>query len=290
MIQIHDQKHGLNRLFPGICALALTAALLCGCSGTGSMYTSEEFEEAESYGTGEEAAEESGRGDGDEAADAGEEDAQAPVRRAWLEGTGSELFTAQTVDSYYSFSLNGSSLRLPCRVSEIVGAGWVLALPGGGRNTIPPYSYEFYTAMPAGESGTGEEAEKNRDGRSQIRLCIGNDTNAPVFAADAIVYGIAAASDSGISLNTAFEAGIGSPLTDLTSVFGTDGSVCSRTAYTDGTCTVRYRFSNGLVDGERIPVLAEAEEKDLAELMTVRTDTDGSTITSVSLFYFRLDN
>ena len=38
MIQIHDQEHGLNRLFPWICALALAAALLCACfTGCGAQ-------------------------------------------------------------------------------------------------------------------------------------------------------------------------------------------------------------------------------------------------------------
>jgi hypothetical protein len=51
---------------------------------------------------------------------------------------------------------------------------------------------------------------------------------------------------------------------------------------------VRYHFVNGLYEGESIPVLAEAEEKSLAELLLAETDTDGSTIRSLSLYFFRL--
>ena len=94
----------------------------------------------------------------------------------------------------------------------------------------------------------------------------------------------------GLSLNTSFGAGLGSRLDDLTSVFGTDGSVFSETRFNDGTRMVRYQFSNGLNEDEQIPVLAEAEEKRIAELLTVQTGTDGSTIQSLSLYYFHLSS
>ena len=61
------------------------------------------------------------------------------------------------------------------------------------------------------------------------------------------------------------------------------------TKYADGTCSVQYRFSNGLQDIDKIPVLAEAEEKELAELMLIETEEDSSTIRKLSLYYFRQD-
>ena len=45
---------------------------------------------------------------------------------------------------------------------------------------------------------------------------------------------------------------------------------------------------NILNEGEKIPVLAEAEEKSIAEFILAETKEDGSTIRSLSLFFFRL--
>ena len=89
-------------------------------------------------------------------------------------------------------------------------------------------------------------------------------------------------------LKTTFGAGIGDPLEDLTSVFGTDASCYTQTQYADGVTTVRYHFSNGLNEGETIPVLAEAEDKSLAELVLIETAEDGTTIRSLSLYFFQL--
>lgn len=283
--------------------LTLALVLLSSCSGTGSMYSPEDFEDASAYGTtaGADAASDGAFPEGvsgDPAAHGGEEalseepEEEPPVRRAWLEGTGSDLYTVQTVDSYYQFSLEGVSMQLPCSFSVLSRAGWEL-LPAGtadssGEILIPPCSYEYFDAVPAGEAAAFSPAGGSDDGGRRIRLCIGNDTDSPVLPEEGTVFGIIAAEESGVSLKTAFEPGIGSSLSDLTSVFGTDGSVLSQTRFDDGTCTARYQFSHGLTEGERIPVLAEAEEKDLAELMIIQTAGDGSTITALSLYYFRL--
>ncbi|MDO5132603.1 MAG: hypothetical protein Q4D81_06440, partial [Eubacteriales bacterium] len=102
------------------------------------------------------------------------------------------------------------------------------------------------------------------------------------------VCGIQADKESGVSLQTVFGAGLGNTLADLTAVFGTDSSIYSLTRYSDGICSIRYRFSNGLMEEQRVPVLAEAEEKSLAEYILAETGTDGKTIERLTLCYFRL--
>ena len=307
----------LRRTPAAAAALLFILALLAGCSGTGTMYTPETTpsegisggtaaaETAEGSGipaeTGDSRPGHGGRrrpdGKGPGSQDGGEDD-DARTRRAWLEGTGSDLYTAQAIDSYYQFTLDGVSLHLPCSMADLTAAGWGLASDGeqdsaaaaAGNNLeedlVPPYSYEFYDAVPA-DSGTGSFIKKNRDDWT-IRLCLANDTDSPLSPDQCAVCGVSANTGGGLSLNTSFGAGLGSKLADLTAVFGTDGSVFSETRFNDGTRMVRYQFSNGLNEDERIPVLAEAEEKRIAELLTAQTGTDGSTIQSLSLYYFRL--
>ena len=307
----------LRRISAAAAALLLILVLSAGCSGTGTMYTPETTPSEGLSGETAAAETEDGSGistktgdsrsghghrrrpDGKEAGgenDSEEEDTR--TRRAWLEGPGSDLYTAQAVDSYYQFTLDGASLRLPCGMADLTAAGWRLsedarqdsaaAAAGNSReeDLIPPYSYEFYDAVPA-DTGGSSFIKKNRDDRT-IRLCLANDTDSPLSPDQCTVCGISANAGSGLSLNTSFGAGLGSRLADLTAVFGTDGSVFSQTDFKDGTRMVRYQFSNGLNEDERIPVLAEAEEKRIAELLTAQTGTDGSTIQSLSLYYFRL--
>ena len=308
----------LRRTPAAAAALLFILALLAGCSGTGTMYTPETTpSEGISGGTAAaETAEGSGipadtgdsrhghgsrrRRDGEKPGREGDGEEDARTRRAWLEGTGSDLYTAQAIDSYYQFTLNGASLRLPCSMADLTAAGWRLAADGtqdsaaaaAGNSReeelIPPYSYEFYDAVPA-DSGTGSFIKKNRDDRT-IRLCLANDTDSPLSPDQCAVCGVSANTGGGLSLNTSFGAGLGSKLADLTAVFGTDGSVFSQTDFKDGTRMVRYQFSNGLNEDEQIPVLAEAEEKRIAELLTAQTGTDGSTIQSLSLYYFHLSS
>lgn len=140
---------------------------------------------------------------------------------------------------------------------------------------IPSFSFENVPAFSA-------------DKKRQISLCLANFTENDLDAASCTVCGITVSQSGGAVLKTTFNAGIGDSLNDLTAVFSTDPSVYTRNQYADGSCVVRYHFANGLYEGESIPVLAEAEEKSLAELLLAETDTDGSTIRSLSLYFFRL--
>ena len=94
--------------------------------------------------------------------------------------------------------------------------------------------------------------------------------------------------DSGFSFLTTFKEGLGSSLSAMISVFGKDSSVYSVKKYEDGSRVLQYRFSNGLSEKQTISVLAEAEEKALAELMTAETGKDGKTIETLSLYYFKI--
>lgn len=307
----HDPKKKNSR--PGflpavLAALALSLALLTGCSGTGTMYTPDSFEDdaddpddleaaytgateaaalaAESYTGAETAAEEMPprhshrRKAGAPAADPEEE---KRTLRAELEGTGSDLYTAQAVNSYYRFTLDEEAFSLPCPFADLANAGWELVDAGSGTsgNTsliIPSYSFEYVDAVPAGSSGSSEK----------IRLCLANFTENDLVPASCTVCGIQVSKDSSAMLKTNFGIGIGDSLESLTSVFGRDPSCYQRTQYNDGICTVRYHFSNGLNENETIPVLAEAEDKSLAELLMAETTEDGNTIRSLSLYFFRL--
>ena len=202
--------------------------------------------------------------------------------RADLQGVGSDLYTRDSVASYYNFTLDGESFSLPSSPADFQNAGWELSLSDSGAAdtdskslTIPSFSFENVPAFSA-------------DKKRQISLCLANFTENDLDAASCTVCGITVSQSGGAMLKTTFNAGIGDSLNDLTYVFSTDPSVYTRNQYADGSCVVRYHFANGLYEGEAIPVLAEAEEKSLAELLLAETDTDGSTIRSLSLYFFRL--
>lgn len=288
-------------------ALILALALMTGCSGTGTMYTPDSFEEeadtasteasaaaavdaADFASTGAEFAAE------EEAGSAGhshshkkkhsrgtDSDEEPRTLRAELEGTGSDLYTANAVNSYYSFTLDDVSFRLPCAFADFVNAGWELADAGNenaGEQTlmVPSLSFEYFDAVPAGSTASTEK----------VRLCLANFTENDLAPASCTVCGIQVSHGSSAALKTTFGVGIGDSLQSLTSVFGTDPSCYQQTRYSDGICTVRYHFSNGLNENETIPVLAEAEDKSVAELLMAETTEDGNTIRSLSLCYFRL--
>lgn len=298
----HDpqKKNSPRHTMPAVLvSLLLALTLLAGCSGTGTMYTPDNYEdEAEFADTGAAAAPDAfstgaaaeTQTDGSQTgprqgqtAEAAIPDEDPRTLRADLEGTGSDLYTAQAVKSYYSFTLDDASLSLPCRLADLESAGWVLPEPGsentsGTVMTIPSYSFEYVDAVPSGETGD----------RKKIRLCLANFTENDLVPASCTVCGIQVSEDNGAMLKTAFGAGIGDPLEEMTSVYGTDSSCYTETKYADGSCTVQYHFSNGLNEGETIPVLAEAEEKSIAEFILAETKEDGSTIRSLSLYFFRL--
>ena len=311
----------------------LLAAVLtvfpAGCSGTGTMFVPES-EDASSYGTsgdlyssaldGEDAEVLPGEPEEGEDADNSEDsrnvsgtsrrirarvlpddqeehEEEPRQKTAYLQGTGSDMYAASTVDYYYGFTLDGTSLQLPCSFSSLLQAGWEIQISDADQ-PVPGYSYEFVTAVPIGsqeqtangsgaQDGFGTQPGTQQSQAKTIRLCLANFREDPRLPADCTVCGISAKGDSGISLETIFGTGLGSSLEDMISVFGTDSSIYSLTEYDDGTRTLRYRFSNGLTEEAEIPVLAEAEEKDLAEMILADTDSDGMTITSLSLYYFR---
>ena len=298
---------------PTTAVVLILSMLLAGCSGTGTMFTPDS-EEASSYGTflndvymeeDPEGPDDSPAGEDEEgiddayakrntirakqAEDAKDEDAEEPrVKEAFLEGTGSDLYAAQTVEYYYSFTLDGVSLQLPCSISDILHAGWEIA-PADTTKSIPGYSYEFVSALPVGSSdASSASAGQKNSGAGTIRLCLANFKETPRSAADCTVCGITAATDSGVSLKTAFGAGLGDTLQDLISVFGTDSSIYALTDSSDGVQSIQYHFANGLTEDSQIPVLAEAEEKGLAEMLLADTTADGETIHMLSLYYFRL--
>ena len=286
----------------------MAVSLLSGCSGTGTMYNPNAVEDdSDLSGTGASTAVMSS-GSTASGAEAGSISEQAPglrdhagnndhndqnaaepvseeeprTLRADLEGTGSDLYTRDSVSSYYSFTLDGESFSLPSSPTDFQNAGWELSLSDtGAADTdsktlmIPSFSFENVPAVSA-------------DGKRQINLCLANFTENDLDAASCTVCGITVSQSGGAMLKTTFNAGIGDSLNDLTAVFSTDPSVYTRNQYADGSCVVRYHFANGLYEGESIPVLAEAEEKSLAELLLAETDTDGSTIRSLSLYFFRL--
>lgn len=284
-------------------SLVLAGALLAGCSGTGTMYTPEAFEEDSEFSdTGMTAAADASATEAPASPDEetvgrdqsmGEEheqpasnadpDEESRTLRAELEGTGSDLYTVQAVEGYYDFLLDDVSFSLPSPFADFEKAGWELLDSDSGSSAdtplmIPSYSFEYVNAAPAGDTKNSR----------QIRLCLANFTGNELEASSCNVCGISVTQDSRAMLKTAFGAGIGDPLEELTSVFGTDSSCFKKTQYTDGVNTVRYHFSNGLNEGETIPVLAEAEDKSLAELVLAETAEDGSTIRSLSLYFFRL--
>ncbi|MDO5132602.1 MAG: hypothetical protein Q4D81_06435, partial [Eubacteriales bacterium] len=145
------------------------------------MYTPDFWEdsslgatEASFAGTGEEAADaengapaEAGQQDsahegGPEGGESGEE---PRVLKAFLEGTGSDLFSIETLDYYYGFMLDTASLQLPCSCFDITYAGWELRLPqsekeDGEDSLIPPYTYEFFDAVPASGNSAGTARNK----------------------------------------------------------------------------------------------------------------------------------
>lgn len=280
--------------------LFLSAALLfSGCSGTGKMYTPDAEEESsfdmtDSASTAAESAQLSA-----ETASGVNKPGHTANRRkttALLGGTGSELLNAQTIDYYYRFTLDGVSLQLPCSFQELTGAGWEPVLSDEENNTgwepvVRAYSYEFFDVVSTEDSRQRNSVfGSSRTNGKKIRVCLANFSETPSSLSTCTVCGISAASDSGVSLETSFGAGLNSPLKDLTTAFGTDPSIYEMTKYADGVCSVKYRFSNGLLDTDTIPVLSEAEEKGLAELMLIETGNDSSTIRELSLYYFRQDN
>ena len=294
-----QKKNSRPFMMPAVLvSFLLGLTLLAGCSGTGTMYTPDNFEDeaefsetgaaaaADAFSTGTAAGEESPDQTGLQEHQTGQQpnpDEEPRTLRADLEGTGSDLYTVDTVKSYYSFTLDNASFSLPCSLSDFENAGWTLPDPNTGYTgeaaaMIPAYSFEFFDAVPSGDTWSGKK----------IRLCLANFTENDLVPASCTVCGIQVSEADGAMLKTAFNAGIGDPLEQMTSVFGTDSSCFEKTKYADGSCTVRYHFSNGLNEGEKIPVLAEAEEKSIAEFILAETKEDGSTIRSLSLFFFRL--
>ena len=316
MLSLHRLNHtssaGKKRTSVSSCAAVLAsiimaASFLTGCSGTGTMYTPESFEDSPEYSdtaaTASEAAADGGynAGSGQEPGADGEaapgEAGKVPgeaaseeeprTLRAELEGTGSDLYTAQAVYSYYNFTLDGVSYSLPGSFKAFLNEGWELAENSTGDPlTIPSYSFEYVDAVPSAETGKSSFGSKSRP--KTIRLCLANFTENTQEASSCTVCGISVSEDSGALLKTAFGAGIGSSIDEMTSVFGTDSSVYKLTKYTDGTYTLRYHFANGLNEGETIPVLAEADDKSIAELLLADTKEDGKTIRNLSLYFFRL--
>lgn len=391
------------------CTLAILFLLAGGCAGTGTMYNPEndvdgdelEYEAGSTDPAGAPASEAHSGGspvhDSQDEADGGKDSSRQShedgreISPAYLEGTGSDLFSLATIDYYYKFTLEGVSLELPCSAAAFSDAGWEIlvpklktsaqtAKPGGtaddgddphARNSsgisgekashpeetsgnipstarsfvdggagipasgqdavldppsggvpvsanatkdaqddptggsgaaapslhapIPPGSFEFFDAVPAAES-TGEEGDRNAADSSirtwssqrRIRVCLANQTTSSMDPLDCTLCGISASIDSDVSLATAFGTGFGDSLDDLFAVFGMDPSVYELTEFGDGVRMLRYTFSDGLVEGERIPVLPEAEEKNLSEQLLAKTGTDGETITELSLYYFRI--
>ena len=312
MLFTHQNNHSQQKknhrlpLFPAVLvSLVMAVSLLSGCSGTGTMYNPNAVEDdSDLSDTG--ASTEVTFSDSTAAdAQAGGISEHAPGRRDYagnnhqnntesvseeeprtlradLEGVGSDLYTRDSVASYYNFTLDGESFSLPSSPADFQNAGWELSLSDSGAAdtdskslTIPSFSFENVPAFSA-------------DKKRQISLCLANFTENDLDAASCTVCGITVSQSGGAMLKTAFNAGIGDSLNDLTAVFSTDPSVYTRNQYADGSCVVHYHFANGLYEGESIPVLAEAEEKSLAELLLAETDTDGSTIRSLSLYFFRL--
>ena len=312
MLFTHQNNHSQQKknhrlpLFPAVLvSLVMAVSLLSGCSGTGTMYNPNAVEDdSDLSDTG--ASTEVTFSDSTAAdAKAGGISEHAPGRRDYagnnhqnntesvseeeprtlradLEGVGSDLYTRDSVASYYNFTLDGESFSLPSSPADFQNAGWELSLSDSGAAdtdskslTIPSFSFENVPAFSA-------------DKKRQISLCLANFTENDLDAASCTVCGITVSQSGGAMLKTAFNAGIGDSLNDLTAVFSTDPSVYTRNQYADGSCVVHYHFANGLYEGESIPVLAEAEEKSLAELLLAETDTDGSTIRSLSLYFFRL--
>lgn len=300
-------------LFPNFTALLCAVFLVCGCSGTGTMYTPENDEEnaatadtasEETAGNAAHDAENSagGTGKAGHQSSGTEQEEEPHAKSTYLGGIGSDLYSVKTLDYYYGFTLEGTSMQLPCAASDITGAGWNILVrrkdeKKSGKVLVSPYSYEFFDAAYNGNAGQSDESGQEQDRQDsgdpsdkKIRLCLANPTDSPLAPSACKVCGISASLDSGVSLQTVFGAGTGSTLSDLTSVFGTDDSVYSLTQYSDGTSSLRYCFSNGLAVHEYIPVLAEAEEKSLAECLLAETAPDGQTITRLSLYYFRLED
>ena len=305
-----DPQKKNSRLSPlpaVLASLVLAGSLLAGCSGTGTMYTPDAFEDDSEYAdTGMTAAAEISMAEeenstADETAAQGhrrringeepvpdavpgaDPDEETRTLRAELEGTGSDLYTVRAVEGYYNFTLDDIPFSLPASVTDFENAGWELLDSDSGSFAddpvmIPACSFEYVNAAPAGDAGS----------KRQIRLCLANFSGHDRKASSCTVCGISVTQDSGVMLKTTFGAGIGDPLEDLTSVFGTDTSCFTQTQYADGVTTVRYHFSNGLNEGETIPVLAEAEDKSLAELVLIETAEDGTTIRSLSLYFFQL--
>ena len=225
---------------------------------------------------------------------ANEEEEEPRERESSLSGTGSDLFEARTVDYYYGFSLEGTEYRLPTSASGFFDSGWKILQPNGGAenavsNTIPPLSYEFYTAVPAweDEQNYGDSYYTDASQKS-VRLCIANFEETDKAPYDCTICGISAGTDNQVAFNCTFGTGIGGSLSALTGAFGTDSSIYSVTDFEDGSKTVNYHFSNGLFEDQEIRVLAEPESKDLAELLTLQTSNDGDTITYMAMYYFRL--
>lgn len=283
-----------------LCALFLTA-----CSGTGTMYRPDDDEETEETASTADTASEQGApqhgGGAEEAADSqpsNEKPEEEPhAKTTYLGGIGSDLYSVRTVDYYYGFSLEGNSMQLPCAASEIAGAGWKILDSRSdeertGNTLIAPYSFEFFDAVYDGSAASSDEGTQTASEdapEKRIRLCLANSTDRPMVPSACMVCGVSASLDSGVSLQTVFGTGTGNTLSDLTAVFGTDDSIYSMTSYSDGTSSLCYRFSNGLAVHEHIPVLAEADEKSLAECLLAETGPDGQTITKLSLYYFRLE-
>lgn len=285
-------------VLPVMAAMVLSAVLLLtGCSGTGKMYSPEDDESSSSAalsdtGTTGMEAEATAENPGDLPSDPGKNpDEEIRKKSAVLEGTGSDLFTSETVDYYYSFTLEGSHFQLPCRFSDFSKAGWELVLSESTSGStaghiVPYYSYEFFDAVQTG--GSNGRAASSQDDPKRIQLCLANFTDKGCPPEACTVCGISVRADSGFSFLTTFKEGLGSSLSAMISVFGKDSSVYSVKKYEDGSRVLQYRFSNGLSEKQTISVLAEAEEKSLAELMTAETGQDGKTIEALTLYYFKI--
>jgi hypothetical protein len=151
--QYNHSRQKKNRrlpLFPAVLvSLVMAVSLLSGCSGTGTMYNPNAVEDdSDLSGTGASTAVMSS-GSTASGAEAGSISEQAPglrdhagnndhndqnaaepvseeeprTLRADLEGTGSDLYTRDSVSSYYSFTLDGESFSLPSSPADFQNAG-----------------------------------------------------------------------------------------------------------------------------------------------------------------------
>lgn len=280
------RKPGISPRILSMAALA-AALVLSGCSSTGTMYNPETDNSSFAGSSFTENPAEIVSESPDSSSQSNLTPETELPTTVLVEGAGSDLFSRETIDYYYHFTLEGSAFELPCSFRKLSKAGWELILPesGGAGAYVQPYSYEFFDAVPAGSQKDGSLSDRKKQKR--IHLCLANFSVNRRSPENCTVCGISVSEDSGFSLLTSFNEGIGSSLKDLISKYGEDTSIFSKTSFKDGTRMVKYRFVNGLTEGLRIPVLAEAEEKTLDELMLAETREDGDTIRTLTLYYFR---